>query len=367
MSKKKKPVKAAPVKSKKPKKKMKPETKEAIKTSFLTLVNNDACIKMAREHHGFGWAALAIGLALVSVMVAEVPSIVTNAKTDYGQNLLGTPNYSLDQGLANFSKELAKKGVILEIANSTVRVEHWENIEYAATPSNPKSPWYTDFSTSQNKAMFEAFVNSDSVLGTSIQDSTFFDRISKGLDLATGATRPGYDAGYTVNYIAFGKESFCISRFNSAGTGGQIKGRYQEIEGVKFHQFALAGDGNTTLEGTPLLEKTTDAYYNVINRATHHTKVLAVWQNIGILSAVYVGLEFLFGLVLFLLTRGKRNPFRIYTFWETQKMSYWAGFAPGVLSLIMGFIMPTFGMMGFIMFFGMRLMWMSMKNMRPAA
>ena len=93
MSKKKKPIKAAPVKSKKPKKKMKPETKEAIKTSFLTLVNNDACIKMAREHHGFGWAALAIGLELVSVMIAEDPSIVNNDKTDYGKNIHGTQNY----------------------------------------------------------------------------------------------------------------------------------------------------------------------------------------------------------------------------------------------------------------------------------
>ncbi|MDY5441573.1 MAG: hypothetical protein SPG64_05115 [Candidatus Enteromonas sp.] len=368
MSKKKKPIKAAPVKKAKPKKKMNPQTKEAVKTSFLTLVNNDACIKMSREYHGFGWAALAIGLALVSVIVAEVPSIVTNANTNYGENLLGTPNYSLDQGLANFSKELAAKGVILEIVDNKPHVENWENVEYTVPSTGLKSPWYSDVSTSQNKTMFEAFINSTAYLGADIEDSVFFERISKGLDIVTGSTRPGYsEAAYAVNYIAFGKDSFRIARYNASGTGGQISGRYQEIEGTKFHQIALSGDGVTPLEGEDLLTKSTDAYYDIVVRATHHSKVIAVWQNIGILSGVYVGLEFLFGLVLFLLTRGKRNPFRIYTFWETQKMSYWAGLAPALLALIMGFIMPSFGMMGFIMFFGMRLMWMSMKNMRPAA
>ncbi|MDD7715503.1 MAG: hypothetical protein PUJ84_06330, partial [Mollicutes bacterium] len=89
------------------------------------------------------------------------------------------------------------------------------------------------------------------------------------------------------------------------------------------------------------------------------------WTYCGIMAAVYVGLEFLFGLVIFLMTRGKRNPFRIYTFWETQKMAYWASVSPAILSLIVGFLLPQFAMMGFIFLFGLRIMWMSMRSLRP--
>ena len=73
----------------------------------------------------------------------------------------------------------------------------------------------------------------------------------------------------------------------------------------------------------------------------------------------------IFGLVVFLLTRGKRNPFRVYTFWETQKIAYWAGVAPALLSLALGFLLTQFSLMLFIFLFGMRLMWLSMKTMRP--
>ena len=102
----------------KTKKKMSPEAKEKLKTSFLTLVNNDACIRASREYHGWGWNALAVTLAVASCVIAVVPSLVGRLQVDYGNSVLSSPNYSYDDGLTNFTKKLAEEGIDLIIDNN---------------------------------------------------------------------------------------------------------------------------------------------------------------------------------------------------------------------------------------------------------
>ena len=71
------------------------------------------------------------------------------------------------------------------------------------------------------------------------------------------------------------------------------------------------------------------------------------------------------GLMVFLLTRGKTNPFRIYTFWDCQKIAYWAVPAPSVISLALGFFMSNFALVSFALVVGLRVMWLSMRTLRP--
>jgi maltodextrin utilization protein YvdJ len=65
------------------------------------------------------------------------------------------------------------------------------------------------------------------------------------------------------------------------------------------------------------------------------------------------------------MTRGKSNPFRVYTFWECQKIAYWASLAPAILAMILSFSLPAYAMIYYIFFYGMRIMWMSMRSLRP--
>lgn len=371
--KKKKAVKATPVKPQKPrknKKKMSPETKDKIKTSFLTLINNDACVKVSREYHGFGWAALAVTIAVASVILADVPSLVTRLQVNYGDSVLNAPNFSLDQQLANFAKELEEKGVVLEIKDGKPVVDHWENVQYTVEGKEPKT-WYADYSSSLDKVVFEAFVNSEKVGGMTVEDSVFFSRITSGKDPYTDQTREGYgasDAKYATNFIAFGQEHIMIGRYNANGQGSTLAGINADLEGVSIPGFAKEiKDGNSGQypDEQSFVSQMTAKWKNVIVRSTDRQKMQSSWSYAGILFGVYAGIEFIFGLVIFLLTRGKRNPYRIYTFWETQKMSYWAGLCPALLSLAFGFAFTQFALMLFIFLFGMRLMWLSMKTMRP--
>lgn len=367
-------VKATPVKAKKNRKKMDPKKKEMVKVSFMTLINNDACLKVAREYRGAGWAALAIGLGLLSVVLADVPTLSSQLSVNFGDSVLGAPNYSLDQELATFSKELSEKGVTLEIKDGKPSVQHWDNVVYTVEGENgpEKQTWYADYSSSLDKIVFEVFVNSVDAGGMTVEDSVFFARITSAKDPLTGNVRPGYggsDASYATNFVAFGQENIMVGRYNENGKGSTITGITADLEGTKFSEFA-----NETKNGLgeypeekEFVRAITAKWKDVIVRSTDRQKISSSWTMAGITAAIYVGIEVLFGLVVFLLTRGKRNPFRIYTFWETQKISYWAGVAPALLSLAFGFAMPSFAMMSFIVLFGLRLMWLSMKTMRPAA
>jgi maltodextrin utilization protein YvdJ len=72
------------------------------------------------------------------------------------------------------------------------------------------------------------------------------------------------------------------------------------------------------------------------------------------------------GLMIFLLTRGKKNIFHIYTFGDCEKIAAWSMVSPALLSLILGFIFTDYAMMFFIILLGLRVMWLSMKQLRPA-
>jgi hypothetical protein len=52
-----------------------------------------------------------------------------------------------------------------------------------------------------------------------------------------------------------------------------------------------------------------------------------------------------------------------------MKISAWTAFAPAILAMIFGFIMGSGNAMAgfmFVLMFGIRCMWLAMKNLRPA-
>jgi hypothetical protein len=72
------------------------------------------------------------------------------------------------------------------------------------------------------------------------------------------------------------------------------------------------------------------------------------------------------GLMMFLLTRGKRNPNRNLNFWITTKIAAWICFTPAVLAMIVGFVWSAAAGIGFIVLMGLRTMWLSMRQLSPA-
>ena len=85
----------------------------------------------------------------------------------------------------------------------------------------------------------------------------------------------------------------------------------------------------------------------------------------GLYLGVYAILVVLMGLLIYFMTRGKHNMFNYLKFIECNKIAWWASLCPALLSLIIGFLMPGLASMIFIILFGLRVMWMSMKQFKP--
>ena len=95
--------------------------------------------------------------------------------------------------------------------------------------------------------------------------------------------------------------------------------------------------------------------------------IKSMWSNTGIYLGVYAGLILFLGLMVFLLTRGKNNINRTMNFWVCQKVAWWSSFTPGLLALPLGFLLASniLGQMTFIVLLSIRVMWLSMRQLRP--
>ena len=88
-------------------------------------------------------------------------------------------------------------------------------------------------------------------------------------------------------------------------------------------------------------------------------------MQLGIISAVNAGIVLIMGFMLWILTRGKNNPYRLFTVWEAFKMAFWACISPALITVALGFLITNFAATMFPLLVGVRIMWMSMKSLRP--
>ena len=366
---------------KKKKAKNQPANSQVLGDVFLgvkTLLSNDACIKVSREWKG--WRNIfPIILALGSVVLALVPYFVQQNKVQGASAVLTSPTGNYENGLAemvhalSYDPEGNKRAtpINLEITaegklkfenatpdflNADVATEKWFTLSREIIDTNGKPVQHI---------VFEAFFNTSS----NITDSEFFEDIDTYKNPFNHLERdPNKEINvYQASYIAFGKEFVRFRRRNEMTTATGLTGSYELLKGTNI-TTVTANDivKDVPFNTTEYINKVRDYFYDVVNKSYEPAKQKGIWMYTGIFFGVDAGAIILFGLMLFLMTRGKRNPFRIFTFWETQKMAYWAAPTPALLSLI-GFAIPNMAFILFFFIFGFRMMWMSMKSIRPQA
>ena len=97
-------------------------------------------------------------------------------------------------------------------------------------------------------------------------------------------------------------------------------------------------------------------------RLTHTNVTYSQLYTIGI----YLLMLLFMGLMVLPINSGKRNIFNYLKFGICLKMAAWSSITPAVLSLILGFVLPAYAIMySFCLIRLARVMWMSMKQLRP--
>lgn len=341
-----------------------------VRLGFSTLISNDAVIRASRE-----WKMpvdlLPISLALASVVIAILPTFVSRMNTQGASAVFTAPTANFEQGLSNFMETLVYDGDTARDTPIELYIDdagHFQLSNKEALTGGNKWYTYNRIEDAEKVRVFEVFFNDI----PNMEDDTFYSNIDLNKDPYTLLPRDTVEEGvtdtYRCSYLAFGKNTIRFRKRSEVKTAYSITGDYSRLHGFNFTQIAkdLKAENHRAYE-TAYNTKMREVFSDVINRSYENIKNTAAWQYTGIFAGIDTGLIVLFGVVLFLMTRGKKNPFRIYTFWETQKMAYWAAFTPAVLSMAVGFWLTQYAFIFFMFTYGMRMMWMSMRSMRPAA
>ena len=346
------------------------------KLIMKSLINNDACIEGGRTKRWF----FAVIFAVLSLVMAVLPIMVTSLQAQGSDFTAGNYLYNYDNAIVAFSDSLKDNNlsmVVSEDANGrflAVDKTQWE----AAYTANA----YKQYVHLNNDSKVDFEVYYTEAVGQEFVD--YYTLVSQNKSPIDGSWREAADTARSTSYLIFGRERMVGQLFQPGNTTAlsRVSGDYLKLDlGFDFKSLATVEiDGVTYVTShddkfsEPNGFLSIDAYRrhiqnkwnDVYDAVYYNTKMVTARDSTLIMLGVDALLIFFMGLMIFILTRGKRNPFRIYTFWETQKIAYWASFTPSLLALIFGFIFTEYAVMIFVMLIGVRIMWMSMKSLKPA-
>lgn len=348
-----------------------------------TLYKNDAVVEVATTTKWW-WSII---LFVVSLVLSVLPTTVSQA-TSQGRNFLTSVNASFSDpfinGLYDYDKNADDNGEIVfdattnKLSSTTDQSGYYDTGSYAlADGSRALKPLYTYKRTVENSGITtttnyldiyvvyfeENTTESLNQILNSIQNSNtnFADGNISSTDLKYTRQTP---------FILFTNDSFYAVNYSSQGTSS-ISGNYNHI----LEAFSFEG---STYTFKNVLESNVDKNLNIAEtQAAIFENFLtwcdysyidprfnSTWVTFGIYCGVNGSIMLLMGLILWLMCRGKNNPNNKIKIWETYSIGFWAALSPALISLL-GFAMPSMGMMFFIMLYAFRIMFLSMKHLRP--
>ena len=345
---------------------------KTLKLIFTSLFRNDA----AMEGRFQKWYFAAI-LFMLSVILATLPLFVNTAGTS-GSDFMNSTLYSFDVGIQRFSEALVTNDVDLVVT---------EDGEYRALV-NANNTYETAFSDVEGAANFHYFNYKDHTDATKLKvyyqgqasdaDTTLF--LNNKLALPNSATEINLDI---VSFVFLAKRSLYVYIYNpSKVASGTATGA--DYERVLVGDY-LALDVGTNLKdmvridefGNPILPPVSPDQYAeyqakiirnwriFFDNSYANNKQVLLWTTTSIMLGVNTLLGIFMSLLIFIMTRGKTNPNRTLKFGEAFKVGGWLLLSPALISLIVGFIFPSYASMAFVLLVGLRMMWLSSRTLRP--
>jgi hypothetical protein len=148
-----------------------------------------------------------------------------------------------------------------------------------------------------------------------------------------------------------------------------FSGTYDEIAiGTNLGNFVLTDvDGNTinTSDFVLYTRLVFNNWLNFFDQSFAFNKSQLLLIQTGLTFVVNAIMALLMSLVIFIMTRGKNNPNKHFKFSDTMKIGAWALLAPALLTIVAGALFPEFAGTAFVLFVGLRLMWLSSRYLRP--
>ncbi len=348
---------------------MKDRTKEVLKDGFGSLISNAAAIRGAKA--GPLW--LTILFFIFSIILPIIPLFVAQVKTN-GSSFLTNYSYGLERYVTKMAMDLKDKGVEFGIDE-----EHMLSVNDNGTE--------VDFNEYGSAKPYAGYINEvskqyDFVLYLS---NATTDKDKNAVNKVISTT---YYEGGTTTILASDSTSYYVPSYMILFKNGVYVAIYQN-NGVKAVTYSYSGDFKTieanpkcleTLltvkdkDGAQIMPNIIDSkfvngvyknYKKFLDKSYETLKIRNTWATSGIYLGIFFGLNVIMGFLMWLLTRGKNNPNNYYTPWLTEKVQARLALAPALITLIVGFFLTSQTMLIYIITIGMRVMWTSMKELRP--
>ena len=351
---------------------MSPQAKRNLGNVFKSIISNQAAIDGAKEAPLF----IAIIFLLLSIILPLIPILVTTSSY-YGSSFVANYSYSADQGLAYTTNDLKTKGFEFKVLGGNLTfykdgqefdTTNQELVSYHTLKDGNEKTYYNFMFYITNLTGQDLVDYVSTISAKQFESGTIMPRTADPIDIER------YERDnvtfYTPSFIILAKETMGMQlfKFNSTTAAAASYGGLDWSHTADGDLLVRTSDVSKKAETTTEIEAIFDNWRGVLNEVYENQKVKTVWTQVGIFAGVYAGLILFMGLMLFLLTRGKNNPYsKVITFFVSQKIAWWASFTPAVLGMILAFIMPgnVIGQMGFIVLVSIRIMWLSMRQLKP--
>ena len=323
------------------------------KLILRSLISNHSCIEGGRKKPWY----FAVIMFFFAMLLALIPTFVQTF-TREGDAIVATNTYELDVSAQRFLESARDNEITMIVENKKLIVdeEKWNNTYVEKDPSGNNC--YIHYHT-------------DAVSGVALPDLGVYyipsikltDDVFKTISTFPDPTNLD-DQGNpkrvnrTYSFMLFTEKSATIYVYATAKTSGQsigtIYGDYEHLpEGFSI---------NSILAETSA--KTWDNWKYFFRKAYDSNRLKLSWQTTLMMFGINAGITIFMGFMLWILTRGKNN-LNWFGIWETQKIVYWSTVSPAILTTGLGFLIASFSQVMFPLLLGVRIMWLSMKLLRP--
>ena len=399
---------------------MKDRTKETIRDGFGCLIKNATALRGAKN--GPLW--LTIAMFFVSILLPIVPLFVS-ANSMTGSSFIRNNSYSLERYVTKAALDLKdpsqnyeiviSEDHLLSVMKGNAEINYGNYDDHGKDADRTIAPLYTYTNSVTGEYDFLLYVSditneTEKVETTNAKGKTrkinaksaYLNRIAQYI-YEVGTTT-SYDLGnaeqkkavedakkkgavnpksfYYPSYIVLFKDSFnVVCCYGEKAVAGSTSGAadYKKVPANAACLETLLTvedkDGKSVVpEGATIAEKmANEKYYNgvlanfkkFLNKSYLASKAKTTMITCLFSLAVFFGLSLIMGFLMWVMTRGKNNPNNYFSLWLCMKLEARLALAPGLITFVLGFLLASYAQMIFILTLGMRVMWISMKELRP--
>ena len=362
---------------------MKERTKETLKDGFGSLINNAAALRGAKN--GPLW--LTILMFVFSLFLPIVPLFASYMNTN-GDSFLKTYSYGLERYVTRTAIDLKNNGYefalgedrFMSVTKDGATITYGNYISFnpekenEVTGATPLTGDVNQVTNEYNLLVFVSDLNADSKKASNYNKYISSQSYKAGTTTLKDALNdPEGQQYYTPSYIVVFKNSIYVaitdgSKAKAGSPGGNFQLMKANNECLKALLEVKDKEDNAVVQSLIDDNYVGGVYKNFksfLNKTYNSIKAKNAFGTSGIYLAIYFGVSILMGFLMWVLTRGKKNPNNYFSPWLTMKIEARLALAPALITLIVGFFLTQYASLIFIMTLGLRVMWISMKELRP--